>query len=338
MTKCWHAKAIRRGVIRMVSAVILFLVPAVSEGQETITYYTTDAIGSIRMVTDSGGAVVARYDYRPFGDPCGSACGPQGTLEKRQFAGKEKDLETSLDYFGARYYASQTGRFTTVDPVVPIEDALLDPQRWNRYTYVMNRPLALTDPDGRCPQCLLMLQRLAQVASQAASRYGTQAYNWATRFFNSPTGQEVTAAAAEAISGAQLPFGFGSAAQLHDFSRTLNTGLREVGGEGARAFLTGSAVTGVQYKTGGAFDVGRTSDFDIALVGSTLLAKAKELGVELRSKGTRTEPLMDPKMLRALGLDKLTQRLSQQAGRPVRFMIYESEEALRERGAPYIGF
>jgi hypothetical protein len=47
---------------------------------------------------------------------------------------------------------------------------------------------------------------------------------------------------------------------------------------------------------------------------------------------------MDPKMLRALGLDKLTQRLSQQAGRPVRFMIYESEEALRERGAPYIGF
>lgn len=81
---------------------------------------------------------------------------------------------------------------------------------------------------------------------------------------------------------------------------------------------------------------GRTSDFDIAVVGGNLLAKAKELGIELRGKSTRTGPL-GAQALKALGLDKLAQKLSQQAGRPVNFMIYESEEALRQRGAPYQG-
>jgi RHS repeat-associated protein len=72
------------------------------------------------------------------GDRDGRSTSPMRSRDARQFAAKERD-GTGLDYFGARYCASQTGRFSTVDPVVPIEDALLDPQRWNRYTYVMKR-------------------------------------------------------------------------------------------------------------------------------------------------------------------------------------------------------
>lgn len=45
--------------------------------------------------------------------------------------------------------ASNTGRFTTVDPVLGIEQALVDPQRWNRYVYTGNNPLRRVDPDGR---------------------------------------------------------------------------------------------------------------------------------------------------------------------------------------------
>jgi hypothetical protein len=46
-----------------------------------------------------------------------------------------------------------------------------------------------------------------------AQQYGRQAYVWATRFFNSPVGQEATTVAAEMVSGAQAPntastFGF----------------------------------------------------------------------------------------------------------------------------------
>jgi RHS repeat-associated protein len=52
-------------------------------------------------------------------------------------------------YFGARYYGSKIGRFTSVDPVYSWRENLVDPQRWNRYAYVRNNPLRYTDPDGR---------------------------------------------------------------------------------------------------------------------------------------------------------------------------------------------
>jgi RHS repeat-associated protein len=52
-------------------------------------------------------------------------------------------------YFGARYYRAGIGRFTTIDPELNVNAALLDPQRWNRYAYVRNNPLRFTDPDGR---------------------------------------------------------------------------------------------------------------------------------------------------------------------------------------------
>jgi hypothetical protein len=138
------------------------------------------------------------------------------------------------------------------------------------------------------------------------------------------------------VTGSQLPYGFANSGQFQQFGKIVSSGLREVAGEGAQAFLGGSAITGRSFATGAAFDVGRTSDFDIAIVGRNLLSRAKELGIELRGKGTRTGPLRD-EALQVLGLDKLAQRLSQQAGRPVRFMIYESEEELRRRGAPYQG-
>jgi RHS repeat-associated protein len=65
------------------------------------------------------------------------------------FTGKERDAETGLDYFGARYYRADLGRFTTVDPELNIPAALVDPQRWNRYAYVRNNPLRYVDPDGK---------------------------------------------------------------------------------------------------------------------------------------------------------------------------------------------
>ena len=130
--------------IRWALLVALVLVPAPASAQEVVVYYHTDAIGSVRAVTDDTGAVIARYDYLPFGE----RWDPQPSPDVRQFAGKERDAETGLDYFGARYYASGTGRFTTVDPVLNMEAALTDPQRWNRYTYGLNNPLRYIDPDG----------------------------------------------------------------------------------------------------------------------------------------------------------------------------------------------
>jgi RHS repeat-associated protein len=64
-----------------------------------------------------------------------------------QFTGKERDSETGLDYFGARYYGSNMGRFMSVDP--SMESVVLqNPQSWNRYAHTINNPLRYIDPNG----------------------------------------------------------------------------------------------------------------------------------------------------------------------------------------------
>ena len=72
-----------------------------------------------------------------------------------KFTGKERDAETGLDFFEARYNSSAQGRFMSPDPLVvqrlPSELFLAhlgDPQGWNKYAYVANRPLNRTDPTG----------------------------------------------------------------------------------------------------------------------------------------------------------------------------------------------
>jgi len=61
--------------------------------------------------------------------------------------GKERDSETGLDYFGARYFSGAEGRFTSPDPKHFPHD-IGDPQSWNKYGYTRNNPLRYTDPDG----------------------------------------------------------------------------------------------------------------------------------------------------------------------------------------------
>jgi len=111
-------------------------------------YYTTDHLGSTRMVTNGSGAVVRRYDYYPFGE--GMAAGANGrsgeylgggTNDGRtvKFTGKERDAETGLDYFGARYFSGAQGRFTSVDPILGT-GVVDNPQSWNRYAHVHNNP------------------------------------------------------------------------------------------------------------------------------------------------------------------------------------------------------
>jgi len=65
-----------------------------------------------------------------------------------RFTGKERDGETGLDYFGARYFASAQGRFTSPDK--PFADQHPDvPQTWNLYAYARNNPLKFVDDTGQ---------------------------------------------------------------------------------------------------------------------------------------------------------------------------------------------
>lgn len=121
----------------------IFLSSAGASAQESIEYYATDAVGSVRVVFDSIGAVESRMDYEPFGEPVF-----QPTVKpKEQFAGWLHDEETDLGYAKARQYQSHTGRFTTVDPMFSASE----PQSWNRYSYGLNSPLVFVDPAGADP-------------------------------------------------------------------------------------------------------------------------------------------------------------------------------------------
>jgi len=89
--------------------------------------------------------------------------------------GKERDTESGNDYFGARYYASTTGRFISPDwsaKIEPVPYAKLDdPQSLNLYAYVRNNPLIRIDADGHCwPQWLC-------TAAQSAFGTAVQLFN-----------------------------------------------------------------------------------------------------------------------------------------------------------------
>ena len=72
-----------------------------------------------------------------------------GYSVRQKFTLKERDNETGLDYFGARYYSSTQGRFTGADPIFMSKRRLLDPQQLNLFTYTRNNPLKYIDPDGK---------------------------------------------------------------------------------------------------------------------------------------------------------------------------------------------
>src|SRR5919202_5514205 len=80
----------------------------------------------------------------------------------------------------------------------------------------------------------------------------------------------------------EVPLGFADAEEFRAFGAHLGRGLQTAGYRDVIPVFKGSSVTGVKFMTGELFDAGRTSDFDIALAGPSLFARAKALGVQIR--------------------------------------------------------
>ena len=115
------------------------------------TYFVhSDWLGTQRARTY--GTWVATCTSLPFGDALN--CTPSVTDSPLHFTGKQRDTESGLDNFGARYNASSMGRFMTPDwsakPQGVPYAVLDDPQSLNLYAYVRNNPLTRTDPNGHC--------------------------------------------------------------------------------------------------------------------------------------------------------------------------------------------
>jgi RHS repeat-associated protein len=120
-----------------------------------IQWLVTDQLGTPRMIFNQSGSLagVSRHDYLPFGEELFAGTGGRTVSQgysaadnvRQKFTSKERDIETGLDYFGARYYSSVQGRFTGVDIAGP---NLSNPQSLNKYAYTLNNPLRYIDRNG----------------------------------------------------------------------------------------------------------------------------------------------------------------------------------------------
>jgi RHS repeat-associated protein len=129
-----------------------------SSSSASIEWLISDQLGTPRMVIDQTGSLsgVRRQDYLPFGEEIGEGVGGRTTNQgygqpdgvRNRFTGKERDAETGLDYFMARYLSSSQGRFTSSDPIILSAARLNDPQQLNLYAYTRNNPLKFIDPFG----------------------------------------------------------------------------------------------------------------------------------------------------------------------------------------------
>jgi RHS repeat-associated protein len=108
-------------------------------------FYLDDPLGTRRVQATAAGIEEQRCQSLPYGD--GETCAPTPT--EHLFTGKERDTESGNDYFSARYYSSAMGRFMSPDPIIMNDLRMINPQRWNKYAYVINNPLILTDPTGK---------------------------------------------------------------------------------------------------------------------------------------------------------------------------------------------
>jgi len=126
-----------------------------TSGVTTMRYVVTDHLNSVAVILDEKAAVIAggrqsfdawglqrNADGTPDSTPCNLT---QSSASTRGYTGQEEMASVCLINYNARIYDPQLGRFLSADPTTEAPD---DGQDWNRYSYVLNNPLAFTDPSG----------------------------------------------------------------------------------------------------------------------------------------------------------------------------------------------
>jgi RHS repeat-associated protein len=128
-------------------------------------YYARDHLGSIRELTDSSGAIHARYDY----DPYGRRTKTTGTSDADfGFTGYYYHQASTLHFALYRAYAADLGRWISRDPI-------LEAGGLNLYGYSVNDPVNRTDPSGLLVQSLLGWSATAAVGTGVVLSLGVDA-------------------------------------------------------------------------------------------------------------------------------------------------------------------
>jgi RHS repeat-associated protein len=137
-----------------------------------LLFFNVDERGSITVVSDASGTVLRAPAYDPWGVT--KSVPPDGEMaDVLRYTGTPFDGAAALYYMGSRYYDPTIGRFITPDATVP---TVGNPQLLNRYTYAINSPYVLVDPNGDNPLAVILVGALVGAfAAGAQSDWDTDA-------------------------------------------------------------------------------------------------------------------------------------------------------------------
>jgi RHS repeat-associated protein len=290
--------------------------PPIGEGGTS--YLTTDHLGSTRVVTKQNGSVKARYDYMPFGEEIETTVGGRtagmgysaADATKQKFTQKERDNESGLDYFLARYYSPAQGRFTSPDEFKggpqelwvlgsgdPEKQALAyadvtNPQSLNKYQYGLNSPLRYVDPNGQAPQDSFDNRINQLIRDQLSGKISEEEY-WASlraAGYGGLAGLVVGGSGALAVRAPQI-VGLviqwaarnpDKAQQVVQDLVQISTGSPAPGPAGTLTISTGTRLTATEISTGAR----------LAKQTGTALVQSEHIGAEFVSAAGKTYDAM----------------------------------------------
>ncbi len=132
-----------RSSLRILDNQQTIAVTDIRAGYRSYRYQLATPLSSSTLELDQEGTLISYEEYFPFGGTSVIAGRDRSelALKTHRYTGKERDDETGLYYYGARYYAPWTGRWISPDPAGPVDG-------FNLYTYVGNNPVNYNDPTG----------------------------------------------------------------------------------------------------------------------------------------------------------------------------------------------